>query len=211
MGQLLYIEASPRKKRSSSIEVAHTFLQAYKESNPKDEIKTFDLWKRELPSFDGDVIDAKYMVMKGVSPTDEQKKAWRAVELIIEEFKQADRYLFSIPMWNFSIPYKLKHFFDVIVQPSYTFSASEGAYKGLITQKPVVIIYARGGSYTPGTPAASLNFQQPYMELILKFIGFTDIRSVIVEPTASLPEEKEKAVERAKEEAIMIAKALSNK
>ena len=34
---------------------------------------------------------------------------------------QADRVLISTPMWNFGIPYKLKQWFDLIVQPGITF------------------------------------------------------------------------------------------
>ena len=206
MNQLLYIEASPRKKRSSSIEVANSFLDSYRKTHPEWNIEVLDLWKREIPAFDGDIIDSKYAILHGQAHTEAQRKSWRAVEQIIDEFKQADRYLFSLPMWNFGIPYKLKHFFDVIVQPSYTFSytPSEG-YKGLVTQKPAFIIYSRGGAYGPGTGGESLDFQKTYMETILKFIGFTDIRSIVIEPTLASPEVKDKAVKQAKEEAINLA------
>jgi FMN-dependent NADH-azoreductase len=33
-----------------------------------------------------------------------------AIEEVIERFKSADWYLFSLPMWNFGVPYVLKHF-----------------------------------------------------------------------------------------------------
>lgn len=206
MSKLLHIEASPRKKRSASIEVAHTFLESYQQSHPDVDVDTLDLWHQELPAFDGDVIDSKYAIMNGQAHTEAQRKAWRAVENVIADFKKADRYVFSLPMWNFGIPYKLKHFFDVIVQPSYTFSfsPSEG-YKGLVVGKPVVVIYARGGAYGSGTGAEGLDFQKPYMETILKFIGFTDIRSIVIEPTLGSPEAKESAVKHAKEEAVKIA------
>lgn len=209
MARLLYIEASPRKKRSSSIEIAHDFLDAYRQHYPRDEVETLDLWQKELPVIDGDVIDAKYAIMHGQSHTEAQRKAWRAVEQTISDFKQADAYLFSIPMWNFSIPYPLKHYFDVIVQPSYTFSfsPSEG-YKGLVTNKPVVVIYSRGGSYSPGSGAEALDFQQKYMETILKFIGFTTIHSILIEPTLSSPETKDQVLKHAREEAITLAARL---
>lgn len=206
MTQLLYIESSPRKKRSTSIEVAHTFLQAYREHHPEVEVETLDLWHKELPVFDGDVIDAKYSIMHGQAHTEAQRKAWRAVEQMIADFKRANRYLFSLPMWNFSIPSKLKHFIDVIVQPSYTFShsPSEG-YKGLVVGKPAVIIYSRGGAYGSGTGAENLDFQKSYMETILRFIGFTDIRSIVIEPTLASAEKKDEAVKKAKEEAVALA------
>lgn len=206
MSHLLYIEASPRKKRSSSIEVAHTYLDACRQHHPEHEIETLDLWEKELPRFDGDVIDSKYAILHGQAHTEAQRKSWRAVEQIIAHFKRADRYLFSLPMWNFGIPYPLKHYFDVIVQPSYTFSFSptEG-YKGLVTGKPVVIIYSRGGAYGSGTGSESLDFQKTYMETILKFIGFQDIQSIIIEPTLASAEAKDKTVNQAKEKAIQLA------
>lgn len=208
MNRLLYIEASPRKKRSSSIEVAHTYLETYQKSHPDSEIETLDLWEKELPRFDGDVIDAKYSIMHGQSHTEAQRKSWRVIEQTIADFKKADRYLFSLPMWNFGIPYPLKHYFDVIVQPSYTFTFSPSTgYQGLVTGKPAVIIYSRGGAYGSGSGAEALDLQRPYMEAILKFMGFTDIQSIIIEPTLAAPEAKDDAIKQAKEEAIQFAKS----
>lgn len=207
MARLLYIESSPRKKRSSSIEVAKTFLDAYRQKHPNDEIVTFDLWHEELPPFDGDIIDAKYSIMSAQNPTEEQKKAWQGVENVINKFKNADKYVISLPMWNFSIPYKLKHFIDVIVQPTYTFtfSPTEG-YKGLIKGKNAAIIYSRGGAYGPGTGAEGYDFQKPYLETMLKFIGFEDknIQSIVIENTGS-PEKKIESVKQGKEKALKIA------
>ncbi|MBA3722994.1 MAG: NAD(P)H-dependent oxidoreductase [Parachlamydiaceae bacterium] len=206
MPKILYIESSPRKKRSSSIAVADIFLKEYEKKHKSDEIKKIDLWEKQIPTFDGDVIDAKYAIMHGQSHTEAQRKAWRQVEETIAEFKNADKYVISLPMWNFSIPYVLKHYIDVIVQPSYTFSFSptEG-YKGLVTGKPIVLIYSRGGAYGSGTGAEGLDLQRTYMETILKFIGFTNIKSIIIEPTLGKPEEKDLAVEKATKEALSLA------
>jgi FMN-dependent NADH-azoreductase len=87
-------------------------------------------------------------------------------------------------MWNFSIPYALKHYIDVITQPGFTFSFSpeEGA-KGLVTGKPATVIYSRGIDYSPGSAFADMDFQKPYLESWLSFIGFTEIHSLILEPT----------------------------
>src|SRR5947209_8298461 len=125
MAKLLYIESSPRKERSSSIATAKVFLDEYRKSHPQDEIVTIDLWKKELPPFDGHVIDSKYAIMHGKEKTDDQVKAWKKVEDLISEFKSGDKYLFSLPMWNFSIPYKLKHYLDLLIQPGYAFKVTE--------------------------------------------------------------------------------------
>ena len=183
MSILLYIQASPRKERSKSIKVADAFVAAYRQANPDDEVVTLNLFEVDLPVFDGPTLDTKYAILHGIEPTDEQKAAWAAVERVISQFTAADKYLLATPMWNFNIPYKLKHYIDVLVQPTYTFNYSpEDGYSGLVTSKPAAIIHARGGAYDePET--APLDMQRPYLELMLGFIGFTDIRSITIEPT----------------------------
>jgi FMN-dependent NADH-azoreductase len=207
MAKILYIESSPRKKRSASIAVAHPLLIEYQKLHPSDTINTIDLWTRELPPFDGDVINSKYALMHNQALTEAERKSWRAVEELIHEFKDADKYIFSLPMWNFSIPYKLKHYIDLIVQPSYTFNFIPGeGFKGLVVNKPALLIYARSGSYPVGSDAEELDMQKKYMETILKFIGFTDIQSIVLEPTEP-PDAKEKTVAKGIEEALEKAKS----
>jgi FMN-dependent NADH-azoreductase len=207
MSRLLYIESSPRKDRSASIQIAKAFIAEYRKAHPDDIIDTKDLWKASLPAFDGDTINAKYALLHGESHTDEQIRAWSPVEQIIEDFKSADKYLISLPMWNFGIPYKLKHYIDILLQPSYTFSFSpDEGYKGLVTGKPVLVIYARGGAYKTGSDTEGLDYQKSYMKLILGFIGFTDIRRIVSEPMLmSTPDDKKKIIEEAKQQAIRIA------
>lgn len=189
MAKLLHIECSPRKERSHSLEVAQAFLNQYASTHPSDQIETLNLWSANLPPFDGDTLNAKYAVMGGAAHTPEQAAAWGAVTEVANHFKAADKYLFSIPMWNFSIPYPLKHYIDVITQPGLTFTFSpETGYQGLVTGKPAVVIYARGGEYPAGTPAEAVDLQSAYMKLLLGFIGFTDIHSIFVEPTLAPPD-----------------------
>ena len=184
MGKILYIEASPRIGRSHSVAVADAFVEAYRGRNPKDDIVALDLFKKELPAFDGLAVQAKYNILHGKEHSKEEEKAWRAVESVIGEFNSADKYVFAIPMWNFGIPYRLKQYVDILVQPGYTFSYTpEEGYKGLVTGKPALVIYARGGKYSPGTPSEAYDFQKRYMETALGFMGFADIRTIIVEPT----------------------------
>lgn len=206
MARLLHIEASPRKERSASIQIARTFIIEYERTHPEDTVETLDLWSTPLPDFDGHVIDSKYVILHGLEHTEEQRQAWSRVENIISQFTDADKYLFSLPMWNFGIPYKLKHYIDVIVQPGYTFSFSpEEGYKGLVTGKPIATIYARGGAYGSGTGAEAFDLQKAYLEHILGFIGFGNFQTILVEPTLASPEDKEKVMAAAGEQAKAIA------
>ena len=208
MSKLLYLESSPRKDRSASIEVAQSFIGAFQDADAKNEVDTLDLWDFQLPEFDGDRINAKYKVLHEENPTNEEAKAWDEISKIVALFKDADSYLFSIPMWNFSIPYKLKHFIDVIIQPGLTFNFSpETGYQGLVTGKPVTVIYARGGEYS-STETIAMDFQKTYMEMILGFIGFQDIKTIMVEPTLTDPESIARTLSASKDQAILFAKHL---
>jgi FMN-dependent NADH-azoreductase len=207
MAKLLYIESSPRKNRSKSIEVAKVFIEAYRASHPGDSIVTIDLWHRKLPELDGATIDAKYQVMQGQGFSPDQRAAWQRVVEVCDEFKGADKYLFSLPMWNFGVPYKLKHYIDIITQPGQTFGYDPATgYSGLVTGKPVAVIYARGGAY--GSDGSSgVDLQKGYMDLLLKFIGFTDIRSILAEPTTASADKVAQGMGAATEAARKVAAA----
>jgi FMN-dependent NADH-azoreductase len=203
MSRILYLKASPRRENSVSIAVADAFLEAYKEKNPGDEVISVNLFDKDLVAFDGNTMQGKYNILHGKEYTPEEKKAWETVENEIEDFKAADKYVFALAMWNFSIPYRLKHYIDIIVQPAYTFSYSpEEGFTGLVTGKPAFLSYARGNAYPAGSEMEPMDMQSTYMEKILRFIGFSEIRSVVVEPTLADPDtagqKKAEAVEKAK-------------
>ena len=184
MPKLLYIEASPRKERSHSIEIASIFLESYREAYPTDEVEILDLWTADLPPFNGQILDAKYAILNGLEHTVEQAEAWQVVKNLVEQFKTGTKYLFSLPMWNFGIPYRLKHYIDLITQPSLTYSFNpEEGYQGRVNGRSVSVIYSRGGEYTQDSGFENMDFQKPYFESWLRFIGFSDIRPVIIEPT----------------------------
>ncbi|MHC4551312.1 MAG: FMN-dependent NADH-azoreductase [Planctomycetota bacterium] len=206
MAKLLYIQASPRD-RSKSTKVATAFLDSYQQSNPDDQIETLNVFEKDLPPFDGFAVQAKYSIMHGQEHSDDELQAWSAVETLIDEFKTADKYLFSLPMWNFGIPYRLKQYIDIIVQPGYTFSADENGYEGLVKGKPAVVVYARGGAYSEGSGLEAFDLQKKYFDLVLGFIGFEDVQSIIVEPTMHVgPEEVQAMVQASIGKAAGIAK-----
>jgi len=164
--------------------VGAAFLEAYARDHPADTIVTLDLFARDLPTFEGAAVRGKYAIMHGDSLSADESEAWSRVEDMIAEFTRANKFVFAIPMWNFGVPYRLKQYLDLIVQPGRTFAFDPATgYRGLMKGKPVLAIYARGGTYEPGSPSASMDFQKPYMEAIFRFIGLADPQSIIVEPT----------------------------
>ena len=75
MSRVLYIQASPRGERSYSISVADAFVSAYKAANPRDEIMTINLFKKDLPAFDGLAVQAKYTILHGLKHSNEELAA----------------------------------------------------------------------------------------------------------------------------------------
>jgi FMN-dependent NADH-azoreductase len=125
---------------------------------------------------------------------------------ITDHFKSADKYLVSLPMWNFSIPYKLKHYIDLLVHRGLTFNFTpDTGYTGLVTGKPLVTVYARGGSYGPGSGAESYDHQSGYLKQIFGFLGLTEIQEIFVEPTEADPSSKDEAVAAAMRKAAEMA------
>ena len=158
MSKLLHILASPRVE-SYSTRVAKAFLDAYRRARRDDQIETLDLFQADIPPFYAPQAKAKYAVMGGQTPRDEAEAAWKPIVNAINHFKGFDKYVLSSPMWNFGVPYRLKQYVNVIVQPSLTVAFSpEKGYTGLVTGRPLLLILARGGVYKTGNPLENVRF-----------------------------------------------------
>ena len=181
MATVLYLQASPRKPQESySSRAANAFIETYSKLHPGDQVVTRNLFDPSLPEFNQVAADGKYAIMHGKPHTPEQATAWRGVEKEVAAFKAADKIVLAAPMWNFGIPYRLKQYLDVMVQPTLTFSFDPvKGYDGLVKGKPVLLVLARGSEYPAGSP---VDFQLPYLKFIFQFIGFTDIRTLLIEP-----------------------------
>jgi FMN-dependent NADH-azoreductase len=209
MSKLLHILASPRVE-SYSTRVAKAFLDAYRRARRDDQIETLDLFQADIPPFYAPQAKAKYAVMGGQTPRDEAEAAWKPIVNAINHFKGFDKYVLSSPMWNFGVPYRLKQYVDVIVQPSLTVAFSpEKGYTGLVTGRPLLLILARGGVYKTGNPLETFDFQETYLRSIFGFIGFTDIRTIYIQGTAQKPEQVEADARKAVAEASSAAEAFA--
>lgn len=204
MTRVLYIEGSPNKGHSASIEVCDAFLDAYRHAHPDHEIRKLDIWNLALPEFDGDALAAKYAGLGGMPLTPAQAAAWRHIEELAQPFHDADKLLFGVPLWNFGIPYKLKHLIDVISQKDVLFTFDNSGFAGKLRGKKAAVVYARGLDYTsPGsfTPASQFDLQRPYMEMWLRFVGVEDVVGIVVQRTLFGPDgkvDRSNAIEKAR-------------
>jgi FMN-dependent NADH-azoreductase len=145
------------------------------------------LYKERLPELVSTNINGKYQLMSGKELDENLKSSWNSIIQQIERFKSADIYIISTPMWNFGVPYVLKHYIDVIFQPKYLFKYTENGPVGLTSGK-LYIISTRGGDYSENSPAHSYDNLEPYLKTAFGFIGFTDITFVSSQPMDSAGE-----------------------
>jgi FMN-dependent NADH-azoreductase len=177
MTKLLYVVGSPRQTSYSSA-IGEAFVSAYREAHPHDEIDTLDLWTETLPEFDGDRAAAKMSIIAGQTLQGREATAWDKVTAVIDRFSSADHYLFTVPMWNGSIPYRLKLLIDIVTQPGLLFGLDANGYSGLLHGKMATVIYT-SGVYADGVPKAfGSDYQKSYFNWWLGMIGIEDIETL---------------------------------
>jgi FMN-dependent NADH-azoreductase len=179
MTRLLHISASPRGVASESLALAETFLATYQDVNPHVEVESWNLWDGDLPEFGPAAAAAKMAVFAGADLDSDEAAAWRDVIATFERFNATDRYLFSVPMWNASVPYKLKQLIDVISQPGLVFGFDPvDGYTGLLRDKKAAVIYT-SAIYGPGRgPSFGADFQTPFFRDWLTWAGIRDVAEV---------------------------------
>jgi len=181
--RLLHISASPRGAASESLGIAHAFLETFTDVHPEIEVETFDLWDGTLPAFGPHAAGAKMNMFAGNELRGLEAAVWAAAVETFRRFDSADRYLFSVPMWNAGVPYILKQLIDVISQPGLVFGFDPAAgYLPLLKNKKAAVIYVSGVYGPTRGPAFGSDFQQPYFDDWLRWAGVDDISEVYFRP-----------------------------
>ena len=183
MPKLFHLSCSPRADAESSAG-ARVFLDGFRKARPDWDIDVMDLWRDYLPEFEGPLLEAKYARIGGQPFTDAQREAFAAAERIAIRFALADRVLVSTPMWNFSIPYRLKQWIDLIVQPGLTFRFDPAqGYLPLLKDRPTIVILASGSDFVTGMNRGRIDMATPYLREVLRFVGVSNVRFVPIGPT----------------------------
>jgi FMN-dependent NADH-azoreductase len=181
--KLLYVKGTPRGEKSTSARVAEAFLTAYRAKHPTAQIDEIDLWREPLPEFDGDKAAAKMSFFGEGTLDGARRTAWDEIVAVTSRFTSADDYLFTVPMWNGGIPYRLKLYIDIMTQPGLLFGFDPATgYSGLLKGKRATAIYA-SGVYAPGVPAAfGVDHHSTYFDAWLRSTGISDIATVRYQP-----------------------------
>lgn len=191
MSTVLFVKANDRGiEQAVSVKLYQAFLDSYKKSHPEDTVIELDLFKEELPYMNADMINGNFKASRGYDLTPEEQAAVDVSGKYIDQFLAADKVVFGFPLWNLTIPAVLHTYIDYIYQAGKTFKYTEQGPVGLIPDKKVALLNARGGIYSEG-PAASAEMSHTYIKNIMSFFGVTQFEDVIVEGHNQLPDQAE--------------------
>jgi FMN-dependent NADH-azoreductase len=179
---VLHIQSSPRGENSNSIALTKAFIAASRKVLPAINEDVLNIWNENLPEFDAASIGAKYKAIKHEPMTEAESQTWNRILELIGRFQRADRIVLGLPMWNFSIPYKLKQLIDLTAQRNYLFTYDGKEYCPSLNIAKALVVYTRGSEYREGTPIPpSFDHQAPYIDFWLRMIGVREIQSVVVD------------------------------
>ncbi|MGD1097475.1 MAG: NAD(P)H-dependent oxidoreductase [Bryobacteraceae bacterium] len=185
MSTLLRVDSSPLKGDASfSRQLTAEFVQHWQASHPGGRIITRDLVATTLPPVSAEWIGAAYS--PAASRTQPQQEILAISDELIAELEAADEYVFGVAMHNFSIPSVLKLWIDQVVRVGKTFSYENGVIAGRLRDKKATFLVASGGVYEPGTPAAGMNFVEPYLRPVFGTIGVRDTSFINAGGTAQV-------------------------
>ncbi|MEC9356682.1 MAG: FMN-dependent NADH-azoreductase [Pseudomonadota bacterium] len=191
MSKLLQIKSSLFGDLGKSSTMANSFVEAWHQTHPQDEVVVRDLSSDPIPHLDAERFQA--FLAAPEARTEAQKAIVAESDALIEELRAADVVVLGLPMYNFGIPSQLKSYFDHIARAGVSFRYTANGPEGLLGDKKVYVFAARGGHYRD-TPADT---QTGYIRTFLGFLGFKDIEFVYAEGLALGEESVQKALDDA--------------
>ena len=79
-----------------------------------------NLWKQPLPTYNLDHVTSKFNLIQNPDSAKDQN-VFESVSALTEELNKQEILLISTPMWNLTVPYIVKQYIDIVVQPGLTF------------------------------------------------------------------------------------------
>jgi len=178
MSTLLVIKSSLFNGSGQSSKLADDFVELWKANHPDGRVICRDLAADPVPHLTADAFSGFQADAADRSP--EQQAAAVVSDTLVAELKQADEVVIGLPMYNFTIPSTFKSWMDYVARAGVTFRYTENGPQGLIDDRPLHVLSARGGEYA-GTPADT---QTPLVQSFFGMLGIEDVRFVYAEGLA---------------------------
>jgi len=173
--RLLHIDSSARLTGSESRRLSAQFVRQWIDYHPEYQVIERDLASKPLPHLDETMLAA--MMSSPAQHTPEMARIAERINMLIDEFLSADVVVLGVPMYNLGIPSTLKTYIDHIVMAGRTFAYTDEGAVGLVQDRPVFIVTARGGVHSGGPT----DQQAPYLQSLFNFIGIKQVQFIHTE------------------------------
>lgn len=204
MTKVLMIKAHPHTEESISISVGDYFIKKYKELNPEDEIIVRDLYAEKIPPLNDKTMSAWKHQREDQPLSAEEKQIIHEHNVWLNEFLEADKYVFVNPMYNFFLPAEMKQYMDIIAVPRKTFVYTKNGPVGLLKNKKALHIQTAGSVYE-NTPLEKFDFGKNYLKLALKLFGVSDFEGLYIEGVDQFSDQHNQIKQKAMQDADKIA------
>ena len=177
MKKVLVLNSSLNGENGNSTKLTNTFVSQLTE---QDQVA---ITVRDLSSDAIDHLTQTEMAawMTDVNERSDEQKALAAIsDELIGELNDNDLIVIGMPMYNFGIPSTFKTWIDRIAHAGITFKYTEQGAVGLLENKKVVVLAARGGVYQ----GSDIDTQTKYLKDVLGFVGMTDVDFIYAEGLA---------------------------
>lgn len=189
MPTILRLDSSPRDNSSHSRAIADEVEHELISNNEDWSVIRRNLSSQNIDSISQETIEG-FFAPKESLPL-HLKKATVLSDELIAELEEAETLIISAPIYNFSIPSSLKAWIDQIVRVNETFAIDGESFSGLAKTKRAILALSYGATgYTQGGELSNMNFFEPYLVSLLKFIGINDIEVFRIEGTSILDSEQ---------------------
>ncbi|MNP35956.1 FMN-dependent NADH-azoreductase 1 [compost metagenome] len=140
------------------------------------------------------MLTGLYKLGNGYPLTPEEQTAADIANGYLEQFLAADKVVFAFPLWNFTIPAQLLTYMFYLNQAGKTFKYTAEGPVGLVGDKKVALLQARGGVYSVA-PMDAVEMSMKYMKSSLNFWGISNPEEVVVEGHNQFPDRAEQIVQ----------------
>jgi FMN-dependent NADH-azoreductase len=200
MSTLLQINSSLFSDHGNSSALANEFVKNWVEKHPGGKVVVRDLAKHPIPHLDSSTVQAFFTPAEDRNV--EQQQAVELSDTLIAELNNADAVVIGVPLYNFGVPSTLKSYFDQLARAGVTFKYTETGPVGLLADKPVYFIAARGGFHV----GKETDSQTAFLNTFFNFLGIHSINYIYAEGL-SIADAKDKALTEARREIEQAAAA----
>ena len=183
MTTILRIDASARKERSLTRQLADAFVANWRELSPDTQVILRDVGRTPPPAVSEEWIAAAFA---GEKRTLEQQALLTLSDELIKEVENADLIVMSVPMYNYGIPAALKAWFDQVVRVDRTFSfdlsRGDQPLKPILSGKTLVVLTSCGEfGFEPGGINEHASHLLPHIRTCAKYLGTAVLEHIGIE------------------------------